>query len=106
MQCGLSVTFVAPTSACSGPSLLPRWRRAASGWFSILSELGSWSLVAQAMVLHVDRRLRSHGRHLVLLAPSAQLRAQSDRLDVFGVVETRPAAVGGIGSRRRLPGSD
>jgi ABC-type transporter Mla MlaB component len=71
-----------------------------------LSELGSWSLVAQAMVLHVDRRLRPHGRHLVLLAPSAQLRAQSDRLDVFGVVETRPAAVGGIGSRRRLPGSD
>jgi len=62
-----------------------------------LSELCSWSLVAQAMVLQVARQLQSRGRHLVLVAPSAQLRERSERLNVFGIVETLPGPVGGRG---------
>jgi len=62
-----------------------------------LSELESWSLVAQAMVLQVARQLASRGRHLVLVAPSQRLRDHDNRLNVFGTVDTLPAAHGGRG---------
>lgn len=55
-----------------------------------LSGVGSWSLVAQAMVLRTARQLRTGGRELVLVAPGAVLVANSAGLDVFGVVETLP----------------
>jgi anti-anti-sigma regulatory factor len=60
-----------------------------------VSRLDSWSLVAQAMVLHVARQLQSRGRQLILVEPSDQLRSGSERLNVFGEVETRLDARGG-----------
>lgn len=54
-----------------------------------LGEVTRWSLLAQAMVLSSSRRLSTRGRELVLRNPSAELREQSRRLDVFGRVPTQ-----------------
>jgi anti-anti-sigma regulatory factor len=53
-----------------------------------LSAVSEWSMLAQAMVLASARRHAAQGRSLVLGSPSAALRRQSRRLDVFHRVAT------------------
>jgi anti-anti-sigma regulatory factor len=57
-----------------------------------VSGVTHWSLLAQAMVLATDRRLSARGGRLVLSGPTAALRRQSRRLDVFHRVVTVPSA--------------
>jgi anti-anti-sigma regulatory factor len=53
-----------------------------------LSAVDDWSLLAQAMLLSANRRLRSRGRRLVLVGPSATLRRNTHLIDVFGLITT------------------
>jgi len=47
-----------------------------------------WSMLAQAMILATARRMAARGEQLVLRGPSAELREQSRRLDLFRRVLT------------------
>jgi anti-anti-sigma regulatory factor len=46
------------------------------------------SMVAQAVLLSMERRLRSRGTTLVLGSPSDELREQGRGLDLFGRIRT------------------
>lgn len=54
-----------------------------------LSHVGSWSLLAQGMILSTARIISRRGGRLVLRGPSNELRLQSRHLDIFGRVATR-----------------
>lgn len=54
-----------------------------------VSDVEQWSLLAQAMVLSVARRMSRRGGQLILCGPSADLRRQSRPMNVFDLVPTR-----------------
>lgn len=57
-----------------------------------------WSMLAQAMILATARRMAVRGEQLVLRGPSAALREQSRRLDLFERVATIDVGPGGTGA--------
>lgn len=58
-----------------------------------LSGVTHWSLLAQAMLLASSRRMAGQGCRMVLRAPSAKVRSQGRRLDIFNRVATVPGPI-------------
>ena len=63
-----------------------------------LAAVDDWSPLVQAITLVVARRLRVRGRELVLLRPSAQLRARTILIDIFDLVPTYDGIAAGARS--------